>query len=287
LCWGRFVVDAVFRGGDKHSNHSDTVQKMVRHVVRKIRKHYRADVPIVIRLDSGFFDQKLFQCFEQLKIGYICGGKLYKDIKDYVKRVDRCSWGRYANGRELWEYVEMGDRRGNWNRFRRAIFCHHVCEAGQLLLNFARPDTIIYTNIGRGEAIDEGLVRCGRHDLLKAEGIIETYHGRGSDELVHRALKDFGFEQLPFKRFAQNAAFYYTMLTAFFLYEAFKEDVCSPVVQIGAYATTVRRKIIDVAAKIVRHSGKVILKVTQAAWNSLKFTELWQRSGAPPRFAWS
>ena len=287
LSWGRFIVDAVFRGGDKHSNHSDTAQKMVRHVVNKIRKHYRADVPIVIRLDSGFFDQKLFKCFEELKIGYICGGKLYEDIKAYIQRVDRSSWDRYGNGRELWEYVEMADKRGKWSRFRRAIFCHPVCEEGQLLLNFARPDTIIYTNIGRGEVIDEGLVRCGREELLTAKGIIETYHGRGSDELVYRALKDFGFEQMPFKSFAQNAAFYYTMLTAFFLFEAFKKDVCSPVVQIGTYATTVRRKILDVAAKIVRHSGKVILKVTEAVWNNLKFAELWQRSGAPPRYAWS
>jgi len=287
MSWGRFVIDAVFRAGDKHSNHSDTAEKMVRHVVGKIRKHYRVDVPIVIRLDSGFFDQKLFEVFEELEIGYICGGKLYEDIKGYVSKVDRRGWGRYERGRELWEYVEMGDRRGSWSRFRRAIFCRPVCEEGQFLMEFARPDTVLYTNLGKGEAIDEGLVLGGRSDLFEAEGIIAAYHDRGRDELVHRALKDFGFEQMPFKRFAQNAAFYYTMLVAFFLYEAFKEDVCSEVVEIGAYATTVRRRVIDVAAKIVRHSGSVTLKVTSAAWRALKFAELWQRSGAPPRFAWS
>lgn len=81
MSWGRFVIDAVFRGGDKHSNHADTVEQMVRHVVRQIRKHYRAEVPIVIRLDSGFFDQKLFAVFEELKIGYLCGGKLYEDLQ--------------------------------------------------------------------------------------------------------------------------------------------------------------------------------------------------------------
>jgi hypothetical protein len=40
--------------------------------------------------------------------------------------------------------------------------------------------------------------------------------------------------------------------------------VCFEVVEIGAYATTVRRRIIDMAAKIVRHGGPVILKVTAA-----------------------
>ncbi len=287
MSWGRFIIDAVFRRGDAHSNHGDTVEQMIRHVVGRIRKHYRADVPIVIRLDSGFFDQKLFEVFEELGIGYICAGKLYQEIKSYVSQVDRSSWSRYERGRHIWEYVEMGDRRGSWKRFRRAVFCRPVCEQGQFLLEFARPDTIVYTNLGMGQAIDQGLVDCGRADLLEPDGIIEAYHDRGGDELANRALKDFGFEQLPFKRFAHNAAFYYTMLTAFFLYECFKQDVCAEVVEIGAYATTVRRKVIDIAAKIVRHGGRVVLKVTVATWMGLGFAGLWEKSGAPPKFAWS
>lgn len=58
MTWGRVIVDAVFRGGKKHNNHGDTVEEMVRHVVRKIRKQYRTDVPIIFKMDSGFFDQK-------------------------------------------------------------------------------------------------------------------------------------------------------------------------------------------------------------------------------------
>jgi hypothetical protein len=86
-------------------------------------------------------------------------------------------------------------------------------------------------------------------DLVKPEAIIKTYHGRGSDELIHRALKDFSAQELPFKRFAPNAAFYYTLPVALFLYETFKEDVCIPVVRLTSYATTVRRRVIDIAAK--------------------------------------
>jgi hypothetical protein len=32
-------------------------------------------------MESGFFDQKIFKACEKLKIGYVCGGKVYKDIK--------------------------------------------------------------------------------------------------------------------------------------------------------------------------------------------------------------
>ena len=66
--------------------------------------------------------------------------------------------------------------------------------------------------------------------------------------MVHRALKDFASQTLPFKRFPANAAFYYTMRVAFFLYESFKQDVCDPVVPLSCYATTLRRRLLDVAS---------------------------------------
>ncbi len=49
-------------------------------------------------------------------------------------------------------------------------------------------------------------------------------HNRGSDELIHRAFKDFGHQKLPFKKFAPNAAYYYCMVLAFFLFESSEEN---------------------------------------------------------------
>ena len=75
VTWDRYVIDAVFRGGDKHSNHSDTAPKTLRHLIQKIRRHYREDVPIIVRADSGFFDQKLMADLEALGVGYPRGGQ--------------------------------------------------------------------------------------------------------------------------------------------------------------------------------------------------------------------
>ena len=284
LTWGRFIIDAIFRSGDKHSNHSNDAEKMLRNIVDLIRKHYSEEVPIVVRMDSGFFDQKLLTVLESLQIGYICGGKLYDDIGAFVANCNKPLWGRYENKRQVWDYVEFGDRRGNWKIFRRALYCRPVYEDEQMLFRFARPDTVLYTNLGMGGVIDEQLCRSGEEKLMTPRGIIEAYHGRGCDELVHRALKDFRDEELPFKRFHQNAAFYYTMLIGFFLYESFKEDVCSPIVAISCYATTLRRKIFDIAGKIVRHAGKITLKVTMSTWQCLDFYQLWIRSENPIPF---
>ncbi len=283
LIWGRYIIDMVFRGGKKHSNHGDTAEKMVRHIVGKIRKKYRKDVPIILKLDSGFFDQDLFAVFEELGIGYICGGKLYADIREHAATGDGTAWNRYGNSRQEWEYIEFMDRRGSWSKCRRAIYCRPLYDGDQLVMDFARDDTVMYTNIGMGEAIDGLLADAGLASLRNAEAIIEYSHSRGRDELVHRSFKDFGHEKLPFKRFAPNAAYYSMMVLAFFLFEAFKEDVCAGIVPAAAYPTTVRRTVIDVAAKIVATSGMIILKVTAAVWKSVQFDVLWERSGSPPR----
>jgi len=88
-------------------------------------------------------------------------------------------------------------------------------------------------------------------------------------------------------RFAPNAAFYYTMLVAFFLFECFKEDVCPEVVPLEAYATTLRQQVIDIAAKIVRPANQVILKVTLVHMAQWQFARLRARSNTPPHFDWA
>lgn len=77
------------------------------------------------------------------------------------------------------------------------------------------------------------------------------------------------------------------MLVAFFIFEAFKEDVTTPVVPVTAMPVTLRRKLVDVAAKIVTHAGRTILKLTDVAMESLHFKELWERCLSVPKFAWA
>jgi hypothetical protein len=287
ITWGRFIVDTVFRGGSKHSNADESVATAVRHLVSRIRKHYRAKVPIVLRMDGAFFDQELFELFEDLGIGYVCGARLSDEVAGCVTAAAPSAWGTYRNPQQEWQHLEFGHRCKSWNRLRRFFYLRPVYEGEQQLLEFARPDTVLVTNLGRGERIDDLLRAAGHADWLTAEGIIKLQHQRGTDELVFRALKEFASETLPFQSFDANSAFYHTMLVAFFLYEAFKEDVAAPVVPVTSYPTRVRRTLVDFAGKIVRTSGYVILRVTRASLQQLKLEDLWRRSGAPPRFAWS
>jgi hypothetical protein len=135
--------------------------------------------------------------------------------------------------------------------------------------------------------VDQQLREAGLAFMAETDAIIHSYHQRGADELVHRSFKDFSFEELPFQRFVPNAAFYYTMLLGFFLFEAFKEDVSEPVVPVKSFPTTLRRRLVDVAAKVVSHAGKTVLKVTATTMESLRFKELWERCLSAPKFVWA
>jgi len=115
-----------------------------------------------------------------------------------------------------------------------------------------------------GEKIDEQLKAIGAEHWLEVGTILALYHERGTDELSNRALKSFFHEQLPFKRFDANAAWYYMILLGNNLFEAFKEDVTEGIIPVSVYDGTFRRKFIDTAGKLVFlwfHSGKLVMKV--------------------------
>jgi hypothetical protein len=281
LIWDGKIVDAVFRGGKKHSNYGNTVVNMITEIVKLIREEYSETVTIILRLDSGFFDEKNFAVFDDLGIGFICSGKMYKGVKEYVGSQAESEWGKYDNGHQEWKYIEFGYRCEKWKEFYRAIYTKPTYEGRQMILDFARPDNVILTNIGVNAKV---LANCSpqkQKKLLDTKSIIEEHHQRGADELPHRGLKDFGFQELPFKRFAANSAFYYCMLISFFLFEAFKEDVLSEVMPISSYASTVRRKALDFAAKIVSTGREIILKVTHSVMDNLRFDILWQQCQNP------
>jgi len=282
IIWKGKIVDGIFRGGNKNGNHGETVIRMVKELVNLIRRKYREDVTIIIRCDAGFFDQKNYKAFDELGIGFIASGKMYESVKEFVQNTHQSFWNEYSNGHQVWGFTEFGFRCDNWEAFYRAIYTCPIYEGQQMLLDFARPENVILTNIGINDDVLQHCSREREEYWLDPEVIIESHHQRGADELPHRGFKDFGFEELPFKRFGPNTAFYYCMLIAFFLAETFKEDVLRDVIPITSYATTVRRKVIDIAGKIINTGRRIILKVSHATMDLLKFDRLWENCQKPP-----
>ena len=288
ISWGSYLVDIVFRSGSCHSNHGTDFIDSVEAITKLIRKYYNADIPIIAVCDSGFLDDKAFTYFEEtLKIGYVVTGKMYDDIKNYIEKIPASEYKKF-NGSGIWNYIELGNKLKSWTKFRRAIFTTlDTDENGQLILEFARPDTILYTNLGQDAELTEQLKKAGkpaRHiysgvaggeDLLTADAIISLAHQRGKDELIHRSIKELATkEQLPFQQMGMNRAYYYLLAIAHFLFESYKRDVTYEVFPIKSYPNTFRRQLIDFAVKIVSHGGEIILKVTNEVKERLNIYKL-------------
>lgn len=283
LKWDGFIVDSIFRKGSRHGNYKREAFEMIRKAVKLIRKNYKEDVPIIVTSDSGFFDKKNFKDFDDLGIGFICSGKFYEDLKGRIEKFSTDKFDRYYNGNDGWHYCEFPDSRKSWDTEWRCIYTCKEIEDKQLKFDFAKKDSLIYTNIGMADSQITGILeRAGRNGYKETEGIIDLFHGRGREELVHRAIKDFGTEKLRFTRFEPNAAYYFVMLVAFFLFECYKRDVTSSKFNIRGYASTFRRKLIDFGAKLIKTGRKKILKIPESVFERINASVLWERCKKPP-----
>ena len=174
ICWGPFLIDVLFRKGSAHSNHGTDYIDRVIAVVKLIRKRYSKDVPILICADSGFADQKAYNEFEKnLGIHYITTGKIYEDIKGYVKEIPVENFDKISKNKAIWNFVEFGNKLKSWSKFRRCIFTKlHRDENGQYVMDFGKPNSVIYTNIGLCKEADQRLIAAGGEHYFKTNSVL-------------------------------------------------------------------------------------------------------------------
>lgn len=285
ICWGPFLIDVLFRKGSAHSNHGTDYTDRVKSIVKLIHKRYSEQAAIILCADSGFADQKAFEVFEQeLGIHYITTSKIYTDVKEYAKDIPLQNFGEFNKNKAVWRFVEFGNKLKSWTKFRRCIFTKlQRDDSGQYLMDFSKPDNVIYTNIGNCKKADDKLRAAGGESYFETKTIIQTSHSRGADELVHRSIKELATkEQLPFKSFGMNRAYYFMLVITHFLFEAYKQDVTADVIPITTYPNTFRRKLIDFAAKITTGARNIKLNVSKTIYETINIAELWVRCQSPP-----
>ena len=285
ICWGPFLIDVLFRKGSAHSNHGNDYTERVKAVVKLIHNRYSDKVPVILCADSGFADQKAYEHFEDhLGIHFITTSKIYADVKEYMKDIPLQNFFSFKKNKAVWGYVELGNKLKSWKKFRRCIFTKlDRDESGQYVLNFSQPDNVIYTNIGNCKKADDKLRAAGGDSYFETESIIQLSHGRGADELIHRSIKELATkEQLPFKSFGMNRAYYFMLVITHFIFETYKQDVTVGVVPITTYPNTLRRKLIDFAVKITSGARSIRLNVNRTIYETVNFKELWKRCQSPP-----
>jgi len=91
--------------------------------------------------------------------------------------------------------------------------------------------------------------------------VLAWHNQRGQAENFNKELKSgFGLDQMPCGQFGANAVFFRLGVLAYNLFLGFKRLAC-PAAWARHTMATVRWKLIQVAGRIVRHAGQVILRL--------------------------
>ncbi len=99
------------------------------------------------------------------------------------------------------------------------------------------------------------------------EEIVRWYNQRGETSVnrIKELKRGFGMERLPCGTFAANAVFFRIGVLAYNLFVLFKL-LALPSAWRRCQVCTVRWRLYQMAGKVVRHAGAVILKVQQWLW---------------------
>lgn len=265
LIWDGIYVDTVFQPGNCSTNHGNVAINMLKSIVPLIRNVLGQDIPIIVRMDGGYYDQKLFAACDELEIGFVCTGKHYSDHNELAKRRTEDFDGEFQNKTCKWAYASFQERRKNWpeEMCYRALFLRAIEEDGQPLLGLK--SRILLTNLNKEEACDKE--------------IIQYDHSRGADELTHRATKEFCNERMPCLDYFANTFWYMMSILSFNLFQVFKREiVCCPK---NTYPNTVRRRFFDIAGKITYEGRVYRLKIPVWKMRELQFDDIWRRSLIP------
>jgi hypothetical protein len=117
VCDGLFI-DTIFRPGNHHSNHKDQVNGMIRRITAVIQQELRKDVKILFRMDSGYYDQKLMSCCEELEVKYLISARDSGDHWEQAKEVAKDEWKIYDNGHQKWRYCSYSKKLISWGQAR-------------------------------------------------------------------------------------------------------------------------------------------------------------------------
>ena len=255
--------------------------RIVTELANPIRGEHREDAVIVLTGDCGFPGQDLLAAFEKLGIFHAFGARVTENVRKAAASPTDGNFGELRKEKQAWRLADFGLIYGTWSVFRRLVFRQPLCRDGQMPLSPDRAETPIVTNI-RSDTVAEDMPEEVRRLTDPAE-TPALCHGRGAAEPVFRSLRDFGFEETPLRRFAPDNALCYMMLAAFPLFEAFREDILSPVIPAESHAGTVRREFADIAAKIVSHANQIKLRFASAVFRRLNLSKIWDACKSPPR----
>lgn len=184
---GQFI-EINHRPGDAADNESADV--LLRRTIQRLKREFPG-VPIRVRMDSAFFEDKLLSVLEAAGVKYVVVAKMYEHLALLVR--DRRRWKKVRDGVEAFEFCFQMKKWGaarDFVAYRFRLSKEEIAERDGEQLDLFRPNAPEYRymvfchNFGHGE--------------MPMEELHTFYAGRCNQEKDIGMLKSgFAFDQLP------------------------------------------------------------------------------------------
>lgn len=205
------------------------------------------------RADSATYIAEVFNFLEQKDILFAIGGQKDKSVMEIIDKLQDDQWKEYQENSKIFSFTHcMNDTN---EAFRMVV----IKRPHQLCINKEEE---------RQNEIDSYHVIATNDFDSKEEEIVNWYNQRAnaSENKIKELKIGFNMEYMPCGTFEANAIFFRLGAIAYNLFKLFQVKTL-PVEWKKHFIQTIRWKFYQTAAKVVKHSGQLFMKVKKADFN--------------------
>ena len=235
-------ITGFVRSGNTYT--ANGTSEMIKEIVANIKT---ADLKILFRMDSGYFDEEIIATIETLSCQYLIKGKAYPTLSSQVTN----SPVLFVNGEEGRETTELLTKLTTWGKDRRFVVSRLLKPEEKrsqlfLLKGFEYEYFFFVTNTD-----------------FPSEKVVISYEKRGNAEnYIKEAKYDMAVGHLLLKSFWANEAVFQMMMLSYNLFLLFKFDFLS-LSEYRQQIKTFRLKYVFLAAKIIKTARYVVMKLSE------------------------
>lgn len=214
------------------------------------------------RADSASYQAEVINALETDHVTWTITADMDHAVKELIASISKKEWIEPVKGCG-YEVAETVHSMNKTKKSFRVVIKREPWRQGKLFDKERCYYHAVATNWDRGEKA--------------AHEVLQWHNQRGQAENFNKELKiGFGMEQMPCGQTEANAVFFRIGVMAYNLFMGFKRLSC-PEGWIKHTIATYRWKMIQVAGRIVRHAGKVVLKIAADMKKLRLFQEIRQK----------
>lgn len=213
-----------------------------------------------LRADAASYQGDVFGYCDTHEIGYVVRAKRSKEMKAWILDRPASAWTPLMRDGDAVD--GQATHRGVWamDGYDKAftLVVQRTPKRGQQSLDLGEDGAEDETTMTDGRYIYRALA-TNRDELSDSE-IVHWYNQRGEDSenRIKELKSDFAGDRLPCGQFEANALYFHLCVTAYNLFVLFRHSL--PPEWHTCRAITVRWRLYALAAKVVCHARRVVLK---------------------------